>query len=66
MHEAAKEGFVYGHPEWANLGQGSPETGDLPGAPPRIKEISIEPARHSYGPVEGALDLRQIGIRKSF
>lgn len=59
MHEAAKEGFVYGHPEWANLGQGSPETGDLPGAPPRIKEVSIEPARHSYGPVEGALDLRQ-------
>ncbi len=29
-HEATRHGFVYGHPEWANLGQGSPETGLIP------------------------------------
>lgn len=59
MHEAAKEGFVYGSPEWANLGQGSPETGELPGAPPRIQTLKIDPSQHSYGPVEGARELRQ-------
>ena len=59
MHEAAKEGFVYGHPEWANLGQGSPESGDLPGAPPRIDTIKLTPAQHAYGPVEGWQPLRQ-------
>lgn len=59
MHEAAKEGFVYGSPEWSNLGQGSPETGDIPNAPPRIHRLEIDPAQHSYGPVEGARELRQ-------
>lgn len=59
MHEAAKEGFVYGSPEWSNLGQGSPETGELPDAPPRIRQLQIDPAQHSYGPVEGARELRQ-------
>ena len=29
---AAALGFAYGHPEWANLGQGAPETGALPGS----------------------------------
>src|SRR3712207_8524887 len=28
MAEAAKRGYAYGHPEWCNLGQGMPETGD--------------------------------------
>lgn len=59
MHEAAKEGFVYGHPEWANLGQGSPESGELPGAPPRIDNLTLTPAQHAYGPVEGWQPLRQ-------
>lgn len=59
MHEAGKKGFVYGDPEWANLGQGSPETGELPGAPDRIKRLEIKPAQNSYGPVEGARGLRQ-------
>jgi len=59
MHEAAKEGFVYGSSEWANLGQGSPETGELPGSCPRIKEITVHPQQNSYGPVEGATELRQ-------
>jgi aspartate/methionine/tyrosine aminotransferase len=59
MHEAGKKGFVYGSKEWANLGQGSPETGDLPGARERIRELAVDPSQHSYGPVEGVLALRQ-------
>ena len=59
MHEASHKGFYYGHPEWANLGQGSPETGPIPGAPPRLDSISIEPASHAYGPIAGETDLRQ-------
>lgn len=59
MHEAEKHGFVYGHPEWANLGQGSPESGDLPGAPPRVSELRLTPAQHAYGPVEGWKPLRE-------
>lgn len=59
MHEAQEKGFVYGHPDWANLGQGSPESGDLPGAPPRVSELKLTPAQHAYGPVEGWRPLRE-------
>jgi aspartate/methionine/tyrosine aminotransferase len=59
MHEAAQHGFIYGHPEWANLGQGSPETGELPGAPPRLEKLEISAGSHSYGPIEGGKALRQ-------
>ena len=59
MHEAGKKGFVYGSQDWANLGQGSPETGELEGAPPRIQQLNLDPSQHSYGPVEGALQLRR-------
>ncbi len=58
-HEATRRGFVYGHPEWANLGQGSPETGDIPDAPPRITEVTISEASRQYGPVVGNQKLRQ-------
>ncbi|HNC97316.1 MAG TPA: pyridoxal phosphate-dependent aminotransferase, partial [Myxococcota bacterium] len=39
MSEAAKRGFHYGNPGWANLGQGAPETGPLPGSPPRLEQV---------------------------
>jgi aspartate/methionine/tyrosine aminotransferase len=58
-HEATRHGFTYGHPEWANLGQGSPETGAIPGAPDRVSEVSIAPAAQQYGTVSGVKDLRQ-------
>ena len=58
-HEATRHGFVYGHPEWANLGQGSPETGAIPGSPARVSEVRIAPAAQQYGTVSGAKDLRQ-------
>jgi aspartate/methionine/tyrosine aminotransferase len=58
-HEATRHGFAYGHPEWANLGQGSPETGAISGAPARVSEVSIAPAAQQYGTVSGVKDLRQ-------
>jgi hypothetical protein len=58
-HEATRHGFSYGNPDWANLGQGSPETGDIPGAPPRVTEIKISEASRQYGPVAGNQKLRQ-------
>src|SRR5471030_2363993 len=58
-HEATRHGFAYGKPDWANLGQGSPETGDIPGAPPRVTEVKISEASRQYGPVSGNQKLRQ-------
>lgn len=59
MHEATQLGFSYDSLEWANLGQGSPETGDLPGAPPRIEAVTIPAADRQYSPIEGNAALRQ-------
>ena len=58
-HEATRHGFAYGKSDWANLGQGSPETGDIPGAPPRVTEVKISEASRQYGPVAGNQKLRQ-------
>ncbi|MCA9937165.1 MAG: pyridoxal phosphate-dependent aminotransferase [Anaerolineales bacterium] len=59
MHRATERGFRYDHPRWANLGQGAPETGPLPGAPPRIEAVRINPTQHEYGPITGQLALRE-------
>ena len=59
VHEASKLGFWNGHPDWCNLGQGQPEVGDIPGAPPRVNNISFDPGDHAYGPVGGTDALRQ-------
>ncbi|MCB0079095.1 MAG: pyridoxal phosphate-dependent aminotransferase [Anaerolineales bacterium] len=59
MHRANALGFSYGDPAWANLGQGSPETGPLPDAPPRVDTLHLDPANHRYGPVQGQRPLRQ-------
>jgi aspartate/methionine/tyrosine aminotransferase len=59
MHRARQAGFEYGDPAWANLGQGMPETGEIPGAPPRVKQISIDPQSQEYGPITGEIALRQ-------
>jgi aspartate/methionine/tyrosine aminotransferase len=52
-HEAAQRGFSYGNPRWANLGQGSPETGNIPGGPARVGEVMISEASRQYSPVAG-------------
>src|SRR5437763_5234544 len=57
--EATARGYKTGDPEWSNLGQGQPETGPLPGAPPRVTVIDIDPADHYYAPVAGVWELRE-------
>jgi len=59
MAEAARHGFRHGHPEWCNLGQGMPETGVLPGAPPRVHQVEISPDDQEYAPVPGIWELRR-------
>jgi aspartate/methionine/tyrosine aminotransferase len=59
MHEAAQLGFSYDIPEWSNLGQGSPEVGDLPGSPPRLETINIPAPNRQYSPIAGNQALRQ-------
>jgi N-succinyldiaminopimelate aminotransferase len=44
MAEAAKLGYKPGAAGWSNLGQGMPETGPLPGGPPRRAAVAIDPA----------------------
>jgi len=58
--EAMKLGFRNGHPDWANLGQGQPEIGEMDGAPPRYSTLELEPGDHAYGPVEGSEELRRV------
>jgi hypothetical protein len=57
--EAEKLGFVNGHPDWCNLGQGQPEVGPMDGAPARYDAIRMEPLDHAYGPVGGVDELRE-------
>jgi len=59
MAEASARGFRYGHPDWANLGQGAPETGPLPGAEARIERVDVDARAHEYGPVAGLPALRE-------
>lgn len=59
MAEAQRHGYRYGHPDWCNLGQGMPETGPLPGAPPRVDSVEIALDDQEYAPVPGIPELRQ-------
>jgi aspartate/methionine/tyrosine aminotransferase len=47
------------HPEWCNLGQGQPDTGELPGAPARRRQVLIERLDQDYAPVGGLWELRE-------
>jgi len=57
--EAQRHGFRHGDPDWCNLGQGQPETGPLPGAPPRQATVAIDPNDQEYAPVPGVWELRE-------
>lgn len=71
FHRVAKTGVIYAtsraqcrgfsadDPEWANMGQGAPETGPLEGAPKRSFEMSIEDAELEYAPTTGMKELRE-------
>jgi aspartate/methionine/tyrosine aminotransferase len=57
--EAGRRGFASGDPAWCNLGQGMPETGDLPGAPPRVRQLEIHLDDQEYAPTAGLWELRE-------
>jgi len=57
--EAQKRGFRAGDPAWCNLGQGQPETGPLPGAPPRVHSVNIDVDDQEYAPIPGIWELRE-------
>ena len=57
--EAQKRGFSPSDPDWCNLGQGQPETGPLPGAPPRLHQVAIAVDDQDYAPVAGLWELRE-------
>ena len=57
--EATRRGFRSGARDWCNLGQGQPETGPLPGSPPRREQIVIDPEDQEYAPVAGVTELRE-------
>jgi hypothetical protein len=57
--EASKRGYSPTADDWCNLGQGMPEADALPGAPPRITEVSIGVGDQEYAPVSGIWELRE-------
>src|SRR5438067_1395817 len=57
--EAVKRGFSATDADWCNLGQGQPETGELPGAPPRVHQVAIDVDDQEYAPVPGVWELRE-------
>lgn len=59
MNRARELGFSYDNPEWANLGQGAPEAGNIEGAPERITRVDLDTFTQEYTPVPGLKALRQ-------
>ncbi|MFL5308629.1 MAG: pyridoxal phosphate-dependent aminotransferase [Polyangia bacterium] len=57
--EASRRGFHPGDPTWSNLGQGQPDTGPLPGAPPRVGQVVIDVDDQEYAPIPGIWELRE-------
>lgn len=57
--EATKLGFSPRAADWCNLGQGQPETGELPGAPARVHTVAIDVDDQEYAPVAGLWELRE-------
>lgn len=52
-------GFHAEDEEWANFGQGAPETGSLPGAPEKPTSIQVTDAMREYAPTAGLTELRK-------
>ncbi|KAH8827351.1 pyridoxal phosphate-dependent transferase [Flagelloscypha sp. PMI_526] len=57
---AIANGFSYAQAhEWANLGQGAPEVGDIPGAAPRPTSFTMPEDSLEYAPTTGVKALRE-------
>lgn len=59
MDRAREHGYTPGAADWCNLGQGQPETGELPGSPARPADVRIDPDDYEYAPVGGIDALRR-------
>lgn len=59
MTRAQQAGFHYGAADWANLGQGAPETGSLAEGEERLTSVSIDATSSEYSPVAGHKELRE-------
>ena len=59
MAEAAAAGYTPDSPDWANLGQGQPEAGEMPGAPKRVQTVPVHVDDHEYAPVAGLNEVRE-------
>jgi aspartate/methionine/tyrosine aminotransferase len=57
--EASRRGYSPTSDDWCNLGQGMPEADLLPGAPPRITDVTIGVGDQEYAPVAGIWELRE-------
>ncbi|KAJ9479092.1 putative alanine aminotransferase [Pseudozyma hubeiensis] len=59
---ATSNGFYYGNPEWANMGQGAPEVGNIDGGTPRSLQFDLSEfgeGVHEYAPNTGTMALRK-------
>ncbi|GJE91693.1 pyridoxal phosphate-dependent aminotransferase [Phanerochaete sordida] len=57
---AMANGFTYANAhEWANLGQGAPEVGDIPFAAPRPTSVQFPIDANEYAPTTGVKELRE-------
>ncbi|MFO0666690.1 MAG: pyridoxal phosphate-dependent aminotransferase [Polyangiaceae bacterium] len=57
--EATRAGFTPNDPDWCNLGQGQPDTGELEGAPTRVGTVPVHVDDQEYAPVAGLWELRE-------
>lgn len=58
-NEAQRHGYGRDAPGWCNLGQGQPESGQLPEAPDRLGAVTIDPSDNEYAPIPGIWALRE-------
>ncbi|KAF5110087.1 hypothetical protein DV453_001069 [Geotrichum candidum] len=56
---AAEKGFTYEDPNWANLGQGAPEVGEIEGCPSKPDTIDVSVHTREYAPTTGVKELRE-------
>ncbi|MDQ2993398.1 MAG: pyridoxal phosphate-dependent aminotransferase [Pseudomonadota bacterium] len=58
MDKAETFGYTAGNAEWANLGQGAAETGEIPECAPRLIDVPQSMQMYEYSSVNGIKDLR--------
>src|SRR5947199_10110893 len=59
MDKAQICGYSAGNSEWANLGQGAAETGEIPDCAPRLIDVPQTIQMYEYSSVIGITDLRK-------